>query len=262
VHVAYYFPRDLSSHQPTGDRTIARDLIAGLTLAGHTVTVASEFEAQFFWQNPRRLATLPGALLSAFRVVRTTRPDVWLTQGPDRKVPDVIGPLVCLATRTPYVVYDTPGTKAYAELQLAEGRGRHLWTVLPGFLAQKLAFVTADRVITAKGRDHRYHQASRLTGRKLAHRLPGVPTDLFRPSPRKAVASGLAGSFRPTVWWCWRCPGSPLRPRTGRLAALFCWQRRSPRSATKDWTRASWWSATGRDAPTSRPRWSRYVIGS
>jgi glycosyltransferase involved in cell wall biosynthesis len=185
VHIAYYFPRDLNSDRPTGDRTIARDLIAGLRSAGHTVTVASEFEAQFFWRNPRRLAILPGALLSAFRVVRATRPDVWLTQGPDRKVPDVIGPLVCLATGTPYVVYDTPGTKAYAKLRLAEGRGRHLWTVLPGFLAQKLAFLTADRLITAKGKDHRYHKASRLTGRKLAHRSPGVPTDLFRPLPEE-----------------------------------------------------------------------------
>jgi glycosyltransferase involved in cell wall biosynthesis len=185
VHVAYYLPRDLNGDRPSGDRTIARDLIAGLRLAGHTVTVASEFDAQFFWQNPRRLATLPGALRSAFRVVRTARPDVWLTQAPDRKVPDVIGPLVCLATRTPYVVYDTPGTKAYAKLRSAEGQARHLWTVLPGFLAQKLTFLTADRLITAKGKDHRYHQASALTSRKLAHRPPGVPTDLFRHLPEE-----------------------------------------------------------------------------
>ncbi|MCB8836731.1 glycosyltransferase family 4 protein [Aurantimonas sp. VKM B-3413] len=109
MRIAFYAPMKAPDDpRPSGDRTVARGLIAALRLAGHEVAVVSRLRS---WDagDPERQARLRrlGERL-ADRMERRSggRPpyDLWLTYHFYHKAPDWLGPRLSEAWGIPYVV--------------------------------------------------------------------------------------------------------------------------------------------------------------
>ena len=112
MRVAFFAPLKPPSHPaPSGDRRMARLLMAALARAGHEVEVASVFrsyDGQGDCMRQARLKALGGRL--AARLARrylsrpaTDRPRAWLTYHLYHKSPDWLGPPVAEALAIPYL---------------------------------------------------------------------------------------------------------------------------------------------------------------
>lgn len=115
MRVAFYAPiKPLDHHIPSGDRLIARNLVAALELAGHRVEVASEFIAYSKRCEDKILAGRKAEALSdAGRVAdkfSAAAPDCWITYHPYCKAPDWIGPFVCERLKIPYITVEAAKT--------------------------------------------------------------------------------------------------------------------------------------------------------
>ncbi len=145
MRVAFYAPLKPPDHPtPSGDRRMARLLIAALRAAGHRVDVASRFRAYDRIGDPlrqRRLAAqgarLAGRLIQRYRAVPPERrPQVWFTYHLYHKAPDWLGPAVAVGLGIPYVV---------AEASHAPKRRDGPWA--QGYAAAAAAIGAADAVI-------------------------------------------------------------------------------------------------------------------
>jgi len=135
--------------RPSGDRTVARLLIAALTAAGHQVDLASRMRTRDGRGDPERQARLRdlGARLAA-RYVRQVeagarpRPDAWLTYHLYYKAADWIGPEVSARLGIPYAV---------AEASVAHKRAGGPWNLAHRRTLDCLA--RAELVIGLNSRD-------------------------------------------------------------------------------------------------------------
>src|SRR6185437_15141645 len=149
MRIAFYAPLKPPDHPvASGDRTMARLLLAALRRAGHEVEIAARLRSR----DPRgeeerqeRMQTLGRRLAS--RYVRRVRaggrpPDLWFTYHLYDKAPDWIGPAAAAALGIPYVV---------AEASVAESRAAGRWR--PGHAAAAAALRQADAVIGLNSAD-------------------------------------------------------------------------------------------------------------
>jgi hypothetical protein len=113
MRIAFYAPLKPPTHPvPSGDRRMARLLMAALARANHRVELASRFRSRDGAGDPARqqaLADLGRHMAS--RLVRryqaraeSERPDLWFTYHLYYKAPDWLGPAVADALDIPYVV--------------------------------------------------------------------------------------------------------------------------------------------------------------
>jgi hypothetical protein len=113
MRIAFYAPLKPPTHPvPSGDRRMARLLMAALARANHRVELASRFRCRDGAGDPARqqaLADLGRHMAS--RLVRryqaraeSERPDLWFTYHLYYKAPDWLGPAVADALDIPYVV--------------------------------------------------------------------------------------------------------------------------------------------------------------
>jgi glycosyltransferase involved in cell wall biosynthesis len=109
MRIAFYAPMKHPDHPvPSGDRQMARLLIRALTLAGHTVEVASRLRS--FVSNPadpghddvRREAAAEVTRLSG-EWSTSAPPDLWFCYHPYYKAPDFVGPPLARQFAIPYV---------------------------------------------------------------------------------------------------------------------------------------------------------------
>lgn len=123
MRIGFYAPLKPIGHPvPSGDRQVARLLVAALEKAGHTIDIMSSFRSRDDLSRPGRLARMRrlGAGL-ADRVARRLQqpdrqrpdqqrpdqsavPDVWITYHLYYKAPDWLGPPVCRRLGIPYIV--------------------------------------------------------------------------------------------------------------------------------------------------------------
>lgn len=129
---------------PSGDRAMARLLMAALAAAGHDVSLASRLRSFDATGDPARQARL-GALGQrlAKRLIRryraqppAARPELWFTYHLYHKAPDWLGPAVSRELAIPYVV---------AEASHAEKQAAGPWA--PGWRAARAAIAQADLVV-------------------------------------------------------------------------------------------------------------------
>ncbi len=98
----------------SGDRLIARNLMAALELAGYSVELASKFiayskrEADDILETRKRVALIEADKFIAS--MKDNPPDLWLTYHPYCKAPDWIGPTVSSALNIPYVTVEAAKT--------------------------------------------------------------------------------------------------------------------------------------------------------
>ncbi|HXP74783.1 MAG TPA: glycosyltransferase family 4 protein [Stellaceae bacterium] len=150
MRIAFYAPLKPPDHPvPSGDRRMARLLMAALAAAGHEPILAARLrsrEGAGDHERQSRLRALGARLADRYlrRVAArpSLRPDLWLTYHVYYKAPDWIGPRVASALHIPYVV---------AEASLAEKRRDGDWQI--GHRATAEALKRADRVIGLNSAD-------------------------------------------------------------------------------------------------------------
>lgn len=144
MRIAFYAPmKPPTASHPSGDRRMARALMAALELAGHRVELASRFrsrEGSGDAARQARLRNMGGRL--AERLVRRygtgagAPPDLWFTYHVYYKAPDWIGPAVSAALGIPYVI---------AEASHAPKREGGPWTI--GHDGAAAAIRAADTIV-------------------------------------------------------------------------------------------------------------------
>jgi glycosyltransferase involved in cell wall biosynthesis len=151
MRIAFYSPLKPADHPiPSGDRRMARLLIAALRGAGHEVEVAARlrsFDRDGVTERQARLAAIGGRLAARY-VERARRqperqwPQLWFTYHLYHKAPDWIGPRVAAALGIPYVV---------AEASVAGKRAGGPWGL--GHEAVIAALARAAAVISLNASD-------------------------------------------------------------------------------------------------------------
>lgn len=151
MRIAFYAPLKPPDHPtPSGERTMARLLLAALQAAGCHVELASRLrslDASGDGDRQQRIAAL-GARLAGRLVARyqrrppAERPEVWFTYHNYYKAPDWLGPTVSRALRMPYVL---------AEASHAEKQRHGRWA--DGHAAAARAIAAADLVINLNSSD-------------------------------------------------------------------------------------------------------------
>jgi glycosyltransferase involved in cell wall biosynthesis len=106
VNIAFYAPfKPLDHPDPSGDRTIGRELTAALVGEGLSLTVPSRFRSRWFSARPALWLAALGARRAALEEASRARIQAWLTYHAYYKSPDVIGPYVARELGIPYVIF-------------------------------------------------------------------------------------------------------------------------------------------------------------
>ena len=100
MHIAFYAPLKSPGHPvPSGDRKMARQLVAALEASGHRVETASEL--RMYTTLPHDAGIIARARHEAETIIARwereggTPADLWFSYHPYYKAPDIIGPIVC-----------------------------------------------------------------------------------------------------------------------------------------------------------------------
>jgi glycosyltransferase involved in cell wall biosynthesis len=117
MHIAFYAPLKSPNHPvPSGDRQMAKLLVAALRLAGHDVDIVSDLRS--FTPTPDAAERGEIATLAQHEVKRLLRqwqhgpkPDLWFCYHPYYKAPDLIGPALTTALRLPSVTAEASYSK-------------------------------------------------------------------------------------------------------------------------------------------------------
>ena len=202
MRIAFYAPLKPPDHPvPSGDRRVARLLMAALAVAGHEPILAARLRSRDGSGDRERQARLRalGARL-AERYLRqvaarpSLRPDLWLTYHLYYKAPDWIGPRVAAALRIPYVV---------AEASLAEKRKGGEWQI--GHRATADALKRAERVIGLNSADREGVMPALARPEHWTALLPFLDTAPFdvAVTTRRATRARLAQTWKldPALPW-------------------------------------------------------------
>jgi glycosyltransferase involved in cell wall biosynthesis len=151
MRIAFYAPLKPPTHAvPSGDRRMARLLMAALGRANHRVELASRFRSRDGTGDPARQQALADlGQHMARRLIRqyearaaAERPALWFTYHLYYKAPDWLGPAVSAALDIPYVV---------AEVSHAGKRAEGAWAV--GHAGASAAIAQADAIINLNPAD-------------------------------------------------------------------------------------------------------------
>ncbi|WP_170473956.1 glycosyltransferase family 4 protein [Ruegeria arenilitoris] len=118
ARVAFYAPmKSPNSSKPSGDREMARNLMAAIKAQGDRVDLASELRIYDKLGNPATQAELlERAQIEANRLIHELPRDteIWVNYHNYYKAPDLLGPKVCKAREIPYVQLES--TRALSRL--------------------------------------------------------------------------------------------------------------------------------------------------
>jgi glycosyltransferase involved in cell wall biosynthesis len=192
MRIAFYAPLKPPDHPtPSGDRRMARLLIAALRARGHAVELACHFRSREGNADPDRQQRLAevGARLAEGLIRRyrrrpeDQRPEAWFTYHLYYKAPDHLGPRIADAFGIPYLI---------AEASHAEKRARGSYA--PGHAAAAAAIARADAAIVINGADS--EGLARLLPAERCHPLlPFLDAERPPAPPRPVARSALAREF-------------------------------------------------------------------
>ena len=188
MKIAFYAPLKPPDHPvASGDRAMARALMAALELSGHDVFLASHWRS-YDSGNPARQARIRelGLRLAerlASRFQAAGGPDLWFTYHLYHKAPDWLGPAVCGRLGIPYAV---------AEASFAPKQEHGAWAL--GHRAVGEAIAMAGRVFQPNPGDNACIRPLLGSPERLVPLKPFLDTAPFgldRESSRAAVAAAL-----------------------------------------------------------------------
>jgi glycosyltransferase involved in cell wall biosynthesis len=186
MRIAFYAPLKPPDHPvASGDRAMARALMAALRTAGHVVSLASRFRSYDSGDSARqvRLRDL-GELLAARltrRIERAAAPDLWFTYHLYHKAPDWLGPVVAKRLGIPYVL---------AEASYAPKQAGGLWDL--GHRAAADAIRLADRIFQPNPADAECVLPLIDAPERLVLLRPFLETKPFR-APKRAESRAAVG---------------------------------------------------------------------
>ena len=188
MRVAFYAPLKPPDHAvASGDRAMARALIAALRTAGHDVSLASRFRSYDSGDAARqiRLRDVGQGLAQRLlrRIEREARPDLWFTYHLYHKAPDWLGPTVSARLGIPYVV---------AEASFAPKQAGGLWDI--GHRATADAIRQADRIFQPNPADAECVLPLIDTPERLVLLRPFLETKPFR-APKRTASRAVIGSL-------------------------------------------------------------------
>ena len=203
MNIAFYAPMKPPDHpSPSGDRRVARLLIAALEGAGHHVELVSRFRSyDGEGRVTRQRALRASAIGVARRLVsqlqargKSQQPRLWMTYHVYHKAPDWIGPLVADALHLPYVV---------AEASFARKQARGPYAFSHEAVAKTLA--RADAVLSFTPEDEE-GVSPLIADKRRLHRLspfldpaPYAAARLARAAHRESLATAL--NLDPALPW-------------------------------------------------------------
>ncbi len=177
MKIAFYAPLKSPEHPvPSGDRQMARQLMAALRLAGHEVLLASELRSyQSAWSEDRFSTLCHGAEAEIARLSaawqRDGVPDLWLCYHPYFKAPDLIGPKLARDFNCAY---------ATAESSYAPKRDRMGWAPAQAEVATGLTQAQVNICFTRRDREG---ILMRYPGARVALLPPFLDFDGLGPPP-------------------------------------------------------------------------------
>jgi glycosyltransferase involved in cell wall biosynthesis len=190
MRIAFYAPLKPPDHPvASGDRAMARALIAALEIPGHEVRLASRFRS-FDQGDPKRqdrvrkLGAKLGARLTRRLERSGWRPDVWFTYHLYHKAPDWLGPSVAGALGIPYVV---------AEASFAPKQATGRWAL--GHRAVADALGAAARVFQPNPGDAECVLPLLPSEDRLVLLKPFLETAPFRAPERPASREAMARRY-------------------------------------------------------------------
>ncbi|AYG69416.1 MULTISPECIES: glycosyltransferase family 4 protein [unclassified Rhizobium] len=150
MKIVFYAPLKSPGHPvPSGDRLMARQIIAALEMAGHQVEVASELRS--FTPTPEAAPRMEIARQAEGEVARLverwqdeTAPDLWFTYHPYYKTPDLIGPSIVRRFGIPYVTAEASYSRRHDES--GWGKNQRLIADAVRLAAVNLCFTKRDRI--------------------------------------------------------------------------------------------------------------------
>ena len=130
MRVAFYAPmKPPTSPRPSGDRLMARLIMAALKYAGHDVSLVSKFRSWNGEGSPKHQKTLEKRAKNIINRLseqystadKASKPEIWVTYHLYYKAPDLIGPQICDFLNIPYVVAEASHAPKRATGQWASG---------------------------------------------------------------------------------------------------------------------------------------------
>lgn len=190
MRIAFYAPLKPPDHPvPSGDRAMARALIAALRRSGHEVAVASRLRS-YDSGDPARQARISalGAPL-AERLLRRFAPEgeaphLWFTYHLYHKAPDWLGPRISGRLGIPYVV---------AEASFAPKQAEGAWAI--GHRTVEAALRHADRVFQPNPADDECVLPLLRSPDRLVPLKPFLETAPFRLTGRDECRRDMAAAF-------------------------------------------------------------------
>ena len=151
MNIAFYAPMKSPHHpQPSGDRLIARNTMAALELAGHTVTLASSLRS---WEGngdkeaqnriKHSAAQKADQLCARWAQDKNAKPGLWFTYHGYHKSPDWLGPVISKGLGIPYVLMEASHARSKP--------GNALWQ--QGLEQTQHAIASADLLISINRAD-------------------------------------------------------------------------------------------------------------
>ena len=177
--IAFYAPmKPPDDPVPSGDRTMARALIAALASSGlGEVALASRLRSR----DPKGDASVQGELLLAAqaeieRLSAGPRPALWLTYHSYYKTPDLLGPALSRHWNIPYVLIEA--TRASSRLSGPYARFAK---------AAEEACDAADLIFYLTEHDREALERDRTPGQRLVRLLPFLQRESLAAPPERAV---------------------------------------------------------------------------
>ena len=169
MNVAFYAPfKPLDHPDPSGDRTIGRELAAALAEKGLALTVASRFRSRWLSARPRLWPQAFLARRKALEAASRAKAQAFLTYHAYYKSPDVIGPYVARELGIPYVIFQGV---------FSTKQRRSLKTRL-GYELNRRSLLAADLVISNRRLDVE-NLRRLLPEAKIAYVRPGIDPEAF-----------------------------------------------------------------------------------
>ncbi|MEM6971882.1 MAG: glycosyltransferase family 4 protein [Pseudomonadota bacterium] len=176
--IAFYAPMKAPDHPvPSGDRTIARAIMAALSEAGFEVELVSRLRVLDTAGDPNSQASLMASAKGEVARITATLPDcaAFVTYHCHYRAPDLIGPAVSEALSLPYAI---------VEPSISPRRRDGPWRAFAE--ASEAAIAAAHRLFWTTGRDRPQLEAAGHAARMIA--LPPFLDPGPAPPPRGAMA--------------------------------------------------------------------------
>jgi glycosyltransferase involved in cell wall biosynthesis len=190
MKIAFYSPLKSPNHPvPSGDRLMARLLIAALEKGGATVEVVSEFRSFTKEPSGERLAALKAeAARETDRIAERWRPggmpDLWFSYHPYYKAPDLLGPVLARRFSIRYVT---------SEASYSSRRDRMGWEAMQAPVGDAISLASVNICLTERDRAGLIEAVPAAATARL---LPFLDASAFllhppAPDPRRLVAVAM-----------------------------------------------------------------------